>query len=343
MKKVMSSILSLLFAFSAIPMGTTAETVRVERGAESWSRTYTRGDVNCDGSISIADAVGLQKYLITGEKDRKMDYDVNFDGKLNVYDMTALRRNIVNPENAVEMTLSIDVLESNAVLPENGVLVKSTQELDGVLNGINTEKYISKYDDEFFSKNNLMLGVITQNAGEGIMYTVGNPVKTGEIEYNGESFNGIAIPVSSNYENNIMLYPQTKTLLLAQVTIPKCCSESDCIFTDLSDIFAPDYSACTYSSPDGKHEYYITQSSFLLMSDADVYIDNHDGTFEHICSLVTDDGHNPFDDKGEWTLDENGNSVFTNGDSYRFTWYDDRVIIDYTWEESKWTSETIYF
>ena len=53
------------------------------------------GDVNLDGSVNTADAVGLLKYLLTestltAEQAAQADMDGN--GKLNAVDLTLLKR-----------------------------------------------------------------------------------------------------------------------------------------------------------------------------------------------------------------------------------------------------------
>ena len=57
-----------------------------------------RGDVNGDGACDLADAVALQKYLITDSKTLKSAdaADLNGDGKLNGKDLTLLKRIILS-------------------------------------------------------------------------------------------------------------------------------------------------------------------------------------------------------------------------------------------------------
>ena len=60
---------------------------------ESYVSLY--GDVNCDGTIDILDAVLLQKYLLgetTLTKDAYSCADVDMDETVNGFDLTGLRQ-----------------------------------------------------------------------------------------------------------------------------------------------------------------------------------------------------------------------------------------------------------
>ena len=62
--------------------------------AEITGGTDRRGDVNADGAVNLADAVALQKYLLTAVKTLP-DWsagDMNGDGRLNAADLTLLKR-----------------------------------------------------------------------------------------------------------------------------------------------------------------------------------------------------------------------------------------------------------
>ena len=61
--------------------------------AGSLHREPQKGDVNADGSVSIADAVMLQKYLLTsGTLKQWQQGDINGDGILNAVDLSLLKR-----------------------------------------------------------------------------------------------------------------------------------------------------------------------------------------------------------------------------------------------------------
>ncbi len=59
------------------------------------------GDMNGDNSVSVADAVLLQKYILGGETLTKEQFDIadmNSDGFVDSFDMVLLRREIINEE-----------------------------------------------------------------------------------------------------------------------------------------------------------------------------------------------------------------------------------------------------
>lgn len=69
---------------------------------DSGSTAVTPGDVNTDGSVTIADAVLLQKYLIgqsTLQKAQWVNGDVTADGRVNGFDLSALRQKLLSQEN----------------------------------------------------------------------------------------------------------------------------------------------------------------------------------------------------------------------------------------------------
>ncbi len=57
--------------------------------------------MNGDNSVSVADAVLLQKYILGGETLTKEQFDIadmNSDGFVDSFDMVLLRREIINEE-----------------------------------------------------------------------------------------------------------------------------------------------------------------------------------------------------------------------------------------------------
>lgn len=59
---------------------------------------YHMGDVNADGSVSVADLVSLQNFILgrsSLEKEHWVLSDVCYDGKINVFDMIILRRKVI--------------------------------------------------------------------------------------------------------------------------------------------------------------------------------------------------------------------------------------------------------
>ncbi|MBR3269136.1 MAG: dockerin type I repeat-containing protein [Oscillospiraceae bacterium] len=62
-------------------------------GNEPQGTPFFKGDVNDDGAVTVADAVMLQKYLLTeGELTNRKNADLNADGKLSAADLTFLKR-----------------------------------------------------------------------------------------------------------------------------------------------------------------------------------------------------------------------------------------------------------
>ena len=56
-------------------------------------------DINFNGTIEIADAVLLQKYLLGSMDFNNLQFilgDINEDGNVNVFDMVLMRRMLVN-------------------------------------------------------------------------------------------------------------------------------------------------------------------------------------------------------------------------------------------------------
>ncbi|MDE6666214.1 MAG: hypothetical protein K2K14_08540, partial [Ruminococcus sp.] len=141
------------------------------------------------------------------------------------------------------------------------------------------------------------------------------------------------------------LYPVTNTPMLAQVTVPKSQSSADdkSGFLNFFELFASDMSQCSYTSPDGETEIYITQEAFLLGSDVDLYLKNSDGSFTLLTYLSTDDGCCPFSYNGEWFTDNDGNSVFGDRENFTITWKDNGVIIDHRIDGGLWEKKGVTF
>ena len=61
-----------------------------------------RGDVNSDGTVNLADAVALQKYLLTISaltETQAKSADMNADGRINAIDLTLLKRELIMQQN----------------------------------------------------------------------------------------------------------------------------------------------------------------------------------------------------------------------------------------------------
>ena len=78
-----------------VPSDTTASAERVLTGY--------RGDVNLDGTLSVLDAVQLQKHLLnigTIEKETACNYaDLTEDGFINCLDLAYLKHCLMDPES----------------------------------------------------------------------------------------------------------------------------------------------------------------------------------------------------------------------------------------------------
>ncbi|MDE6101502.1 MAG: hypothetical protein K2F73_00785, partial [Ruminococcus sp.] len=205
-------------------------------------------------------------------------------------------------------------------------------------------KYIQRYNPEFFEENNLILKPFRQERGNGVFYEV---IGTARVNYadDDKTFNGIFFGINPSYEQDKAFYPVTDTPMLAQITVPKyqCVDGDEAGCLDISQIFAPDISSYSYTSPDGETELYVTQEAFLLAGGINLYLKNPDGSFTHLTSLATDDGCCPFNDRGEWFTDEDGNSVFGDRENFTITWQDNGVIIDHEIDCDVWEKKGVTF
>lgn len=360
MKKLLSTLLCMSAVTGIVPTsaGAVSEPIYIEDGAESWSKTFISGDINDDGKLSIADAVILQQCLMNSyspDDDLELDeskLDVNFDGVFDVFDMVQMRQNVLYPENAPRQEWAIDMLEcAGFPADETEVIITSYQEMIKYFSTFMEDvdmreifKYIQRYNPEFFEENNLILKPFRQERGNGVFYEV---VGTARVNYTDDdkTFNGILCGINPSYEQDKALYPVTDTPMLAQITVPKyqCVDGDEAGCLDISEIFAPDISSCSYTSPDGETELYITQESFLLTGGINLYLKNPDGSFAPLTHLFTDDGCCPFNDEGEWFTDNDGNSVFGDRENFTITWKDNGVVIDHRADGDLWEKKGVTF
>lgn len=373
MKKLLSMITGLSVITGVAPMcaGAVSEPIYIEDGAESKSGTIICGDVNNDGSLNIADAVILQRCLMNNyshEGDSEFDesrLDVNFDGVFDVFDLVQMRQTVLHPETAPRQewtidTIKIDKLENEGFsLSESGDIITTYAEYQNMLKFFSTfedtdlievlEKN-QRYDEKFFEENNLILQPFRQDRGNGVFYEVVGTARLNGSRYDDEeTFSGIALGINQSYKEEVGLYPVTDTPMLLQVTIPKyqCVDGDEIGCLDISRFLAPDISSCSYTFPDisscsytspySETEIYIIQKSFLLAGNIDLYLKNPDGSFTYLTYLATDDGCQPFSNNGEWSVDDDGNKVFGDGERYSITWHQDGVtldhLIDNAWEK----------
>ncbi|MDE5772116.1 MAG: dockerin type I repeat-containing protein [Ruminococcus sp.] len=359
MKKLLSTLLCLSAITGIVPFSSSAvsEPIYINDGAENWSKTVISGDINDDGKLSIADAVILQQCLMNNyspDDDFELDeskLDINFDGVFDIFDMIQMRQFVLHPETAPVQTWAIDMLECDGFPADETVIITSHQEMIKYLSTFMEDvdmreimKYNTRYTHEFFEENNLILKPFRQERGNGVFYEV---KATGKINYadKDETFNGILCLINPSYEQDKALYPVTDTPMLAQITIPKyqCVDGDEAGCLDISQIFAPDISSYSYTSPDGETELYVTQEAFLLGSSVNLYLKNSDGSFTPLTSLATDDGCCPFNDEGEWFTDNDGNSVFGDRENFTITWKDNGVIIDHRIDGGLWEKKGVTF
>lgn len=363
MKKLISALAASVLAFSAsaMPVSAAEKLTFTDDSDTHISDEYIVGDVNNDGEINISDMVVLSSYL-RGKKSERNDVvrsDLNYDDSVDVFDLIELRKLLIAPETAKKGTKAIDILASAKQSAEKSIIARSTDDVAAYLSAIGTDeaeiqKYLDIYNDSFFKDNCVILAAIKQKYGNGIHYTIGigsrfdNRMITLANELSGgdKKDDIFGFITAMTYEEHPMLYPEKNNILLFQYTVPAQAVHSPdtaagCI--DLSGLLTSDYSAYKYSSPDEKRSIYITQEAYLLMSEVNVYYVNDDGTYSFAAYLTTDDGCNPFDGDGRWEKDEDGNDVFTNGESYKMTWSDSEVVIEYWFEQNKWETATIAF
>ena len=357
MKKLLSTLLSISIIAGAVPMGAGAqsEQIKIEDAPESWSETVISGDVNTDGKLNIADAVILQRCLMgnySPESDTEFDVlrlDINFDGSFDIFDMVQMRKFVINPDEAPTQEWVIDALEDDGFFEDEAVVVVTTQEefigyLSLLMKDVDISKYTEKYNRDFFKENNLILKLFRQERGNGVYYKI---TASGRVNYNNNdlNFNGICLFMDPQYEHDTALYPVTNIPVFVQVTIPKsqCCENEqvNCIDTSKNPC---EEKVLSYISPDGETELCVTQSESLLDTGVDLCIKNPDGTLTPLTSFAKDNnGCCPFNDRGEWFTDDEGNSVFGDKENFTITWYDNGVIIDHKIDCDIWEKKGVTF
>ncbi len=367
MKKLLSTLLCLSAITGIIPLNSSAvsEPIYIENGADSWSETVISGDINDDGKLNIADAVIFQQCITnnyTTDDDSELDrakLDINFDGFFDVFDITLMRQFVIHPETAPVQKWSIDTIKTDELENEGFSLSKYGEifttyadyqraiEIFNAFGCKNLAEVLEKnqYDEQFFEENDLIIQPLTQERGNGIFYNITGIGKFNDVKIDDENISDVVLlGLCSEYKQDMGLYPITNTSMVAQVTIPKSqCSTDDVVSCLPSEFFEPDRTSYSYTSPDGEKELYITQQSFLFAGDINLYLKNPDGSFTYLTYLSTDDGCQPFSDKGEWSVDEEGNNVFSDGEYYSITWKQDGVVLDHLIDCNEWESAFVSF
>ena len=365
MKKLISALTASAVAFGVSATTASAEDkpLYTDDSVTQISEKYIIGDINNDGELNISDMVVLNNYLCGKETERAViiNSDLNYDNSVDVFDLVAMRKYLLAPETAKKGTRNIDILTTAKKKNDKSVIAKSTAEVAAYLKETGADeaeirKYLEVYDESFFKDNHVFLGTTGQKYGSGIHYTTGAAAfvaektallfsKLNDFDYD-DATNVYGVIAAKNYEAHPMLYPIKNNVLLFHYSIPASLmpeGNTECGIIDLSGLLSNDYSAYMYSSPNDSKSIYITQESYLLYSKVDVYYVNNDGSYTFAASLSEDDGCNPFDGEGKWEKDADSNDVFTNGKSYKLTWFENKVVIEHWQDEEEWITETIEF
>ena len=339
---IISAILSVVMADASVP----ANNVFVPNGAVKWSETVISGDANRDNTVNIADAVLLQQYMSSGEYNGDVScFDINSDGIIDSFDMILMRQTILNPEMAVEHTYAIDILQSVDNVPEYGDVFTNTSAMSDylaefILDTSELQTYLDKYDDTFFENNNLILMPFTQKYGKGIFYNVSSVGKILPKKSRGIG-DDVFVALNAKYEAYRVLYPITNTQLLIQATVPKSEAQSgDNISIYDSSEVQTNMEAIVYSSPDNKYELYITQETINDISDIRFFLKSSKISYKAL-TFFTAYGDKPFTEEGEWSVDEDGNNVFSNDKTYSITWHDDYIFVTHQVRGNEWESVSV--
>ena len=173
----------ILTAIAGSLLGTSAITAGAAAGV--------KGDANGDGTFSIADVVLLQRYLLGAEKNNfpvMEGADLYKDGRLDVFDMCLMKKLLVGDDTDIEFDVVTDQLFDDLTdeVYKTGMLsdgetrssavVTSAKGLEAYLSvyfGQETvQKYLEKYDEDFFEKNTLLLNVLCQTRGSQSTFSV---------------------------------------------------------------------------------------------------------------------------------------------------------------------------
>ncbi|MGN0612658.1 MAG: carbohydrate-binding domain-containing protein, partial [Porcipelethomonas sp.] len=82
------------------------------------------GDLNSDGSVSVADLTLLRQFLLKqAEPDGSVSFDVNGDGNVNVFDFTALKRTLLSstPVEPVDPVDPVEPEDNTITLADSGI------------------------------------------------------------------------------------------------------------------------------------------------------------------------------------------------------------------------------
>lgn len=159
--------------------GTEAERYADDNGLIFESLDAT-GDLNGDGELTMKDNVSIQKYL-TGQKTLSKGEisraDICTDGRVNCFDLAEMKTEIINKRRNSDFQITIDQhfslvnekADSNAIIRSKNEMISFLQDY---ISREDILAYSSKYNDEFFKDNVLLLGTVFQSAGTKPLYEV---------------------------------------------------------------------------------------------------------------------------------------------------------------------------
>lgn len=379
--RVLSFIMTAMFVLSAAAFPANSadndEPIIGDDNITNYSTSYCTADVNNDKEVNVSDLVKLSRYLhnCNDEFLSGFRYDINIDASKDVFDLIALRKVIISPEKAMNMTLVCDILETAENSKETGEFISSTDELSKYLSGLGTDeveikKFLETYNSSFFEKNDVVMGTMEQNYGNGIHHFPENacflplyPLVEDEdvdqrklemfFEMIGRDMSDYKslklfwLISEERYRYHPMIYPEKKSILLMQSVVPKVSREvsDDIVVAADFNLWGTEYSSYKYESFDKKEriEVYVADDSFL---DPDytfyIYYFDENGDRSYV-GLEYQSMIQPFCSDGSWSTNQDGDHIFTgtNG-SFRVIWKSDDVVVEYERNPGWWRKSLMH-
>ncbi len=180
------------------------------------------GDVNGDGELTMKDNLLLQKYILGQTKLSKGQMaraDIFNDGSINCFDLSELKRSIIEKRSSMNYSISIDQHFSNINERfDSNAIIRSKNEMIDFLEDYISRKdiaeiYSSKYTNEFFEDNVLLMGSFLQNCGGRPAYNIDSVISPSSSA--GDS---LLVCYTSNYP---ALAVDVISRVIAQIVIPK--------------------------------------------------------------------------------------------------------------------------
>ncbi|MDE6833969.1 MAG: dockerin type I repeat-containing protein [Ruminococcus sp.] len=348
---ILSVLLSIVMTESAVPQSDASvpsNMVFVPSSSKSWSKTAISGDANHDNTVNIADAILLQQYMSSGEFDGNVScFDINSDGIIDSFDMILMRQAIINQEEPAQHTYAVDILNSSESIPEDGKVLTNVTEVSEYLSEFipdtaEIQTYLEKYNDDFFENNNLILMPFNQKYGRGVFYNVSGVSKIRPKKTRGLN-DDVFISLEAEYNAYRVLYPVTDTKLLIQAGVPKNeVNSGENVFIYDSYEIKTNMEAISYTSPDKSREIYVTQETTDNLSDIRFFLKTNKISYKAL-TFLTAYGDKPFTEDGEWSVNADGNDVFSNGTTYSMTWYDDHIAVNHKVQGDEWEYISVDF